>query len=209
MSDTHSTHVAQTLTQARSLPGAAHLLAAALGAVLIGGTLAAWGQPLICTCGEVKLWVGSVFSSGNSQHIADWYTLSHVIHGMLVVLAGRLLVPRAGFTLLFAVALVTGIAWEIVEHTDWVLEQFRATTIYQGYIGDSVLNAVADYLWMMGGFFLANALRTLWVLALVAALEIGAATTARDSLTLTTLMLVYPVDAVEEWQQEINPNRAQ
>ena len=194
---------------ARALPAPAHLIAAAIGAVLIGVTLYAWDQPLICTCGEVKLWVGSVFSSGNSQHIADWYTLSHIIHGMLVVVAGRLLMPRLGFTPLFAVAVVTGVAWEIVEHTDWVLDQFRATTIYQGYIGDSVLNAVADYLWMMGGFLVANALRTLWVFALIASLEIGAATTARDSLTLTTLMLVYPVEAVEAWQQEINPSRTQ
>lgn len=193
----------------QKLPTRLQLLAALAGAAIIGVTLAAWGQPLICTCGEVKLWVGSVFSGENSQQIADWYTLSHIIHGMLVVLLGRLLVPWAGFTVLFAVAVVTGIAWEVLEHTEWVLGQFRATTIYQGYVGDSVLNAVADYLWMLGGFFLANALRSLWVLALILALEAGAAATARDSLTLTTLMLVYPVDAVEEWQQELNPNRTQ
>ena len=207
MSDTHSQRLAATPD--RTGPGVRHLAVAALGALIIGVTLAAWGQPLICTCGEVKLWVGSVFSGDNSQHIADWYTLSHIIHGMLVVLLGRLLVPWAGFTALFAVAVVTGVAWEVLEHTEWVLGQFRATTIYQGYIGDSVLNAVADYLWMLGGFFLANALRSLWVLALILVLEAGAASIARDSLTLTTLMVVYPIEAVDEWQQELNPNRVE
>ncbi len=191
----------------RRLPEAWHVITALIGATIIGVTLWLWGQPLICTCGYVKLWVGSVFSEGNSQHIADWYSLSHVIHGMLVVLAGRLVLRQPPFTLLFAIAIVTGIAWEIVEHTDWVLNQFRATTIYQGYIGDSVLNAVADYLWMMVGFLLANAVRTVWIVALIVVLEILAAMVARDSLTLTTLMLIYPVDSIEAWQQAINPNR--
>lgn len=184
-------------------------LVASAGALLIGLTLYSWGQPLICTCGEVRLWVGSIFSSGNSQHIADWYTLSHVIHGMLVALIGRLVLPGLGFAALFMAAVVTGVGWEIVEHTDWVLESFRETTIYQGYLGDSVLNAVADYLWMVGGFYLASALRYLWVLLLIAVLEIAAAATARDSLTLTTLMLIYPIESIEAWQQEINPNARQ
>ena len=91
---------------------------------------------------------------------------------------------------------------------EWVLGLFRATTINQGYVGDSVLNAVADYLWMLAGFFTAHALRTVWALALVAVFELSAALIARDSLTLTTLMLVYPVEAVDSWQQAINPNAA-
>lgn len=180
---------------------------AVLGVFVIAATLYAWGQPLICACGEVKLWVGSVFDGGNSQHIADWYTLSHILHGVLIALLGRLLFPKLGFKPLFAVAIVTGIGWEVIEHTEWVLNAFRATTINVGYHGDSVLNAVADYLWMMGGFFAAYAMRTLHVVSAVAVLELSAALIARDSLALTTLMLVYPIDSVEAWQQEINPNR--
>lgn len=177
-----------------------------LGAALIGITLFAWGQPLICTCGYIQFWVGSVFSSGNSQHIADWYTLSHIVHGMLIVLFGRLFFPSWSFRTLFLIAIVTGVAWEIVEHTDWVLTKFRNATLYQGYFGDSVLNAVSDYIWMLAGFFLALAIPTGWIAICILCLEITAAAVARDCLALTTLMLVYPVDAVEEWQQELNPN---
>ncbi len=180
---------------------------AVLGAFIIAGTLYLWGQPLICTCGEVKLWVGSIFDGGNSQHIADWYTLSHILHGVLIALLGRLLFPRLRFETLFLVAIITGIGWEVIEHTDWVLNAFRSTTINVGYHGDSVLNAVADYVWMMGGFFAAYAMRTLHVVGAVAALELTAAFVARDSLALTTLMLVYPIEAVDSWQQEINPNK--
>ena len=179
---------------------------ALLGLPIIGATLYLWGQPLICTCGDVRLWVGSVFDSGNSQHIADWYTLSHILHGVLIALVGRLMFPRVSFGVLFGTAIVTGIGWELIEHTDFVLDAFRATTINQGYTGDSVLNSVADYIWMMGGFFAAYAMRTFNVVAMVAALELSAAFVARDSLTLSTLMLLYPLDAVESWQQEINPN---
>ena len=180
-------------------------IAALLGAVAIGATLYLWGQPLICTCGYVQFWVGSIFSSGNSQHIADWYTLSHIVHGLLIALASRLL--RIGFFWSYLIAIVTGVAWEIIEHTDWVLDQFRGATLYQGYRGDSVLNAVADYIWMLGGFFLGNALAALHIAALIIFLEITSAVIARDSLALTTLMLVHPMDAIEEWQQSINPNK--
>lgn len=178
-------------------------ITAVLGAVLIGVTLWAWGQPLVSTSGELQLWVGSVFSSENSQQFADWYTLSHFIHGMLVVLLGRLFFPRASYAVLLAVAIATGVFWEIFEHTDFVLDQFRATTIYQGYLGDTVLNAVADYVWMMAGFFLACALSTRWIAAIIVVLEILAASIARDSLTLSTLTLIFPIDAIEQWQQDL------
>lgn len=181
-------------------------VAALLGVPAIGLTLWAWGQPLICTCGYVRFWVGSIFSGGNSQHVADWYTLSHITHGMLIVLIGRVAFPRLGYDSLFAIAIATGVAWEIFEHSSFVLDRFRATTLYQGYIGDSVLNAVADYLWMLGGFFLAASITTRWVAALIVVLEITAASVARDSLALTTLMVFFPIDAIDAWQQELNPN---
>lgn len=177
-----------------------------LGAFIIAATLYAWGQPPICTCGQVLFWVGSIFSSGNSQHIADWYTLSHILHGILVVLITRLVAPRLSFAYVFGIAIITGVGWEVIEHTDWVLGQFRTTTINQGYTGDSVLNAVADYIWMLGGFFLAYSLRTVWIFATIIVLELSAALIARDSLTLSTLMFFHRVEAVDTWQQAINPN---
>ncbi len=182
-------------------------LAAILGGVSILVTLWAWGQPLICTCGYVQIWVGSIWSSGNSQHIADWYSLSHIVHGLMVVPLGRLIFPKISFNLLFAVAIATGTAWEIVEHTDWVLGQFRDTTVNQGYIGDSVLNAVADYIFMMAGFFLGWVMPSLVTLAAIIILEVSAALIARDSLLLEAIMLVHRFEAIDSWQQEIDPRR--
>lgn len=179
---------------------------AALGALVIGVTLWAWGQPLICTCGYVKLWEGHIWSEGNSQHIADWYTLSHVVHGMLVILLGRALGGRLSYPVLLTIAIVTGMGWEIVEHTDWVLGKFREVTVYQGYIGDSVLNAVMDYVWMWGGFFLARALPGWGILAVIAGMEIVAALIGRDCLTFTTIQTLFPLEAIDAYQQQINTN---
>lgn len=177
------------------------------GFFVIGLTLWAWGQPLICTCGTVKLWVPSIFDGGNSQHIADWYTLSHILHGVLIALVGRLFLPRLGFKPLFLTAIVTGIGWEVIEHTEWVLSAFRATTINAGYLGDSVINAMADYAFMMAGFFAAYAMRVPIVLITVFGLELTAGLIGRDNLTLSTIQLIAPVDAIDAWQQQLNPNR--
>ncbi len=179
-----------------------------MGAAVIGLTLWSWGQPLISTSGEVSFWVGSVWSNQNSQQVADWYTLSHIIHGMLVVLIGRMAPRLFGYRAMLSAAIATGIGWELLEHTDWVLSQFRATTIYQGYLGDSVLNAVCDYLFMLGGFFVASALSTRWAFAAALALELTSAALARDSLVLTTMSVVYPIEAVAAWQQATNPQSA-
>ncbi|MBY4894104.1 DUF2585 domain-containing protein [Rhodobacteraceae bacterium N5(2021)] len=53
--------------------------------------------------------MGSIWHSGNSQHIADWCTLSHILHGVLIALIGRLALPKLGFNVLFAIAILTGI----------------------------------------------------------------------------------------------------
>jgi Protein of unknown function (DUF2585) len=176
-----------------------------LGALLIGITLWAWGQPLLSTSGEVTIWVNSIWSNENSQQIADWYTLSHILHGMLVAVIGRALGRWIGYPVVIAVAIATGVAWEIGEHTDWVLNRFRGQTIYQGYVGDSVLNAVCDYVFMLAGFALASVIPMRWALGVMLSLEVGSAVLARDSLILSTVRVIHPIQAISDWQDETNP----
>jgi hypothetical protein len=177
------------------------LLVAAGGVLAQAAILHLMGQPWISASGTVKLWQGVVQSSENSQQIADWYSLSHVVHGFIFYGVLSLVLPRRiGFAARLALALGIEIAWELLENTDLVIDRYREATISLDYHGDSVLNSVFDTLWMAAGFFLASRLPWQATVALALVLELAAVWAIRDNLTLNILMLVHPTEAVRAWQ---------
>ena len=174
-----------------------------LAVALVGAAAAIllWmGRPAICTCGEVKLWVGTVNGPDNSQHLADWYTPSHIIHGLLFYFLGWLFLRRnpPGDRLLAAVLIEAG--WEILENSRWIIDRYREATMALGYSGDSVINSVADIGWMAVGFALARRLPVWAAILLAAAFELLTLAIIRDNLTLNVIMLVTPSDSIRAWQ---------
>ncbi|WAP69983.1 DUF2585 domain-containing protein [Jiella pelagia] len=162
--------------------------------------LLAMGRHPICPCGEIKLWWGVVDSSENSQHLSDWYSASHLIHGFLFFGATWLVLRRYGFAPRLILALVVECAWEIVENTDAVIQHYRETTISLDYAGDSVLNSLSDIGFMAIGFYLASRL-PVWLTILIAiVLEVVVGAIIRDNLALNVLMLLWPIQAVKTWQ---------
>lgn len=168
--------------------------------VLMAVVLLAMGRVPICACGTVRLWHGEVNSAENSQHIADWYTPSHVVHGLLFFGALRWLMPRHGLPARAVAATVVEAAWEIVENTPQVINRYREATMALGYAGDSVINSVSDVGAMLLGFALAARLPAWGSVGLVAVLELAALVAIRDNLSLNVLMLLWPLDAVRNWQ---------
>lgn len=169
-------------------------------------TLFAMDRPPICECGEVKLWHGVVQSSGNSQHITDWYSPSHFTHGLIMAFFAWLLWQKwalfggrpAQWALPIAVAVEA--IWEITENTPMIIDRYREVTISWGYVGDSIVNSMADIGWMIAGFLVA--LRIPWWVSVAIAVffEAFTAWAIRDNLTLNVVMLFWPVEAIRQWQ---------
>ncbi|WP_374376611.1 DUF2585 domain-containing protein [Tabrizicola sp.] len=172
-----------------------------LGIILLTAAWLLWiGREPWCKCGYIKLWHGQVVSAENSQHISDWYTPSHIIHGFLFFGALWLVARKLSFGWRLAIATLVECAWEIVENSDAVIERYRSVTISLDYFGDSVLNTVCDVLAMVLGFWLASKLPLWATVALIVFFEGATMWIIRDGLALNVLMLVWPLDSVAQWQ---------
>jgi hypothetical protein len=158
------------------------------------------GRIPICQCGYIALWYGNAYGSGNSQHLIDWYSFSHIAHGVVFYFLLWLVARRLPVRMRIVLAILIECVWEMAENSPFIIERYRAITSALDYTGDSVINSVSDILMMSFGFYLASKLRVWHTLLLVIFLELFTLYEIRDNLTLNVVMLLHPVPAIKTWQ---------
>src|SRR5437868_13950791 len=168
--------------------------------VAAAAALLAMGRNPICTCGTVDLWVGTRDSPKTSQMLADWYSLSHIVHGLIFYALLWFVAPRLPLEWRFLSALLMEAGWEVIENTPMVIDRYRATTAALGYTGDSVINSLSDIVMMALGFLIARKLPVRTAILLLILLELVPLYVIRDNLTLNLIALIAPNQAIQAWQ---------
>jgi hypothetical protein len=162
------------------------------------------GRSLFGPDGRFGWWESDVWSSENSQRVADAYSFSHIIHGILFYALLSLLArkfPKAlPMKYRFLIALLLEAGWEMLENSPLIINRYREVTISLGYVGDSVLNSVSDVIMVAIGFLIAKYSKVWVSVALIVVFEVGCLFWVRDNLTLNVIMLVKPSESIKVWQ---------
>lgn len=162
------------------------------------------GRTFLGPDGQFGWWSNDIYSITNSQRVADVYSLSHIIHGILFFAFLWLVARRLPVKISFLIAMLIEAGWEILENSAVIINRYREATIALGYTGDSVLNSLCDVGMAALGFFIAFLsvrFSKIWIsIALIIIFELGTLFWVRDNLTLNVLMLVHPLESVKVWQ---------
>ncbi|MFZ2522406.1 MAG: DUF2585 family protein [Minisyncoccia bacterium] len=158
------------------------------------------GHVYMCECGFIKFWHGAINSPEDSQHLSDWYTFSHIIHGFVFYWLLKKFTKNKfslGTYLVLAIAIESG--WEILENSPLIINRYRETASLM-YFGDSIINSMFDVIYMVLGFILAWKIPIWLSVILVILMEIFVLYFIRDNLALNIIMLLYPFEAIKNWQ---------
>jgi len=174
--------------------------------IILAACIELWmGRPPLGPDGKFGWWEGNIWSSENSQRLADAYSFSHIIHGILFYAFFWLVARKAPFSYRFLAAVLMEALWEVLENSPLIINRYREATISLGYVGDSVLNSCSDILMMALGFLFAFRARVWTSIAMVLVMEVGCLLLVRDNLTLNLIMLIHPIDAIKAWQSAGRP----
>lgn len=173
--------------------------------IAVGAIEYSTGRSVLGPDGKFGWWEPSVWSSENSQRVADAYSFSHIIHGMLFYAFLWLVARKLPMRYRLLIAMLIEAGWELLENSPIIIDRYRAVTISLGYVGDSILNSVSDVLMVVLGFWFASRSRVWVTVALIIIMEVGCLFWVRDNLTLNVIMLVHPSEAIKAWQSAGQP----
>lgn len=173
-------------------------------AVLMVIALYAQGRLWWCKFGDYRIYVHEAWNSSHtSQHFFDPYTFTHILHGVIFFWLINLIFPKISAGWQIFIAILAEAAWEVLENSNFIIEKYRENTASLDYFGDSILNSVGDLAACAVGFLIAQKLGWWRSLIFFLLTEIVLLLWIRDGLLLNILMLIYPLDAVKNWQMAV------
>lgn len=182
------------------------MVAAAIAVVTLTAVIELWnGRSPLGPDRKFGLWDGDIWSSENSQRVADAYSFSHIVHDILFYALLWVAARRLPLRYRFLLALMLEAGWEVLENSPFIINRYREATIALGYVGDSLLNSCSDIAMMAFGFLFAFRTRVRISAAAVLGMEIACLVWVRDNLTLNIIMLVHPIAALKAWQSAGHP----
>ncbi len=158
------------------------------------------GRRWWCRLGDWSPISTGIKTPHTSQHLLDPYSLTHVLHGVVLYAGFWLVIRRVRWEARLAGAVMLEAGWEIIENSQTVIDRYRAGTIALGYDGDSVVNSLGDIGACALGFMLARTLPVRWSVGLFVAVEVGLLVVYRDNLLLNVIMLIHSFDSIRTWQ---------
>jgi Protein of unknown function (DUF2585) len=158
------------------------------------------GRVWWCRVGDLSPWSSDIWTAHNSQHLFDPYTFTHILHGVLYFWMADFIFREMPLRWKFFLVVLVECSWELLENSNFIIERYRAATISLDYYGDSILNSLGDVLSCVLGAFLAYKLKFRRSLAYFVLTEIVLLFWIRDNLTLNIIMLIYPIEAIKNWQ---------
>ena len=168
--------------------------------IAAGWILHSMGRLWIAASSKIYPLILDAWSPENSQHIADPYSTSHFLHGLVFFWLFFALRRRLSAGARLIIGLVIEIGWEILENSPIIIERYRSATASLGYTGDTVLNSISDIVFCIMGYYVARRIGWRASVGLFVIIEVLMALAYRDNLTLNIIMLIAPSDAIRIWQ---------
>lgn len=152
--------------------------------------LHAQGRLWWCACGQPFPWSGDIGSSHNSQHLFDPYSLTHMLHGIVLYGLFAWTCPKVRPVWRLCLTVTAESLWEVFENTDFTIDRYRMLTIAANYRGDTIANSLGDILCCCIGWALARRLGLRGSIALFIATEALLFLWIGDSLLLNVVHLI-------------------
>jgi hypothetical protein len=169
-------------------------------------TIGLWvsGRMWWCKLGDWAIYINQAWNSSHtSQHVLDPYTFTHILHGVAGFWIASAVFKKWSFGTKVAVVAAVEAAWEVLENSNYIIQQYRENTASLDYFGDSIANSNGDLLACVVGFIVATKLGMWRSLAFFVATEVFLLLWIRDGFLLNILMLIYPLDSIKAWQMAI------